>query len=109
MKNSKFVIATLLVAFAGCSCGQGWRPNILNNLHNRIHGGASIGDPCDANGCTIPAGEEHCSTCGEGVSSSYGGVQGEVVYEGTPVNTSVPPSTYVTPGTRIESVPAQRQ
>lgn len=103
------VCATLVLAFSGCSCGQGWRP--FGGLFNRFHGPSNVGAPCDA-GCAAPA----CPTCGDGHTSHYGGIDGEVIsnypssYEiGSPVSYAQP-QTYRTPaaGETVKSVPATR-
>ena len=117
MKRTSLIVASLLLAFTGCSCGQSlssWRPNIFGRLHDRIHG-TNVGAPCMSGGCAsapsmaAPAmASVGCETCGNGVhslgyegyaSDSYGGetVIGSydnVVNGGTSYGTSevVPPS-----------------
>ncbi len=91
MKRTSLVAASILLAFTGCTCGQGWRPNILGRLHDRIHG-TNVGAPCASGGCAsapmiaAPAiADAGCETCGNGVqrlgyegyeshpTTSYGG------------------------------------
>lgn len=95
MRKFTLISATMLLAFAGCTCGQGWRPNIFTRLHNRIHGVGNMGEPCDA-GCSTaaPAAEyapvNGCTTCGNGVTSQYGEYNGQVISEGTVYNSTAP-------------------
>ena len=101
MRKFTIISATFMMAFAGCTCGQGWRPNILTKLHNHIHGVANMGEPCDA-GCSAvaPAAEyapnNGCSTCGNNVTAPYGSYDGQIINEGMVIGSSVP-STYVSP------------
>ena len=79
MKRTTLISASLLLAFAGCTCGQGWRPNILTRLNNRIHGVSNVGEPCDA-GCrdavmTAPVAHNGCESCGNAGSVNYGGYE----------------------------------
>ena len=80
MKRTTLISASLLLAFAGCTCGQGWRPNILTRLNNRIHGVSNVGEPCDA-GCreaVMAAPVAHhggCESCGNAGSVNYGGYE----------------------------------
>lgn len=99
MKRVTLISAGLVLAFAGCSCGHGWRPHIFTRLHNCIHGVSNVGAPCEAGGCeAAPA----CETCGN-ETAHYGGYEGTVIgsYEGTPVSTyaTTPGTTYGTPST----------
>jgi hypothetical protein len=96
MKKTTLISASLLLAFAGCTCGQGWRPNIFTRLHNRIHGVSNVGAPCDA-GCSdgvahggviaSPAAHGGCESC-NAASANYGGYNEQIVdsYEGTPIS-----------------------
>ena len=79
MKRTTLISASLLLAFAGCTCGQGWRPNILTRMNNRIHGASNVGEPCDA-GCQGASGAGHvanggCDTCGSVGGMNYGGYE----------------------------------
>ena len=94
MKRTTLISASLLLAFAGCTCGQGWRPNIFSRLNNRFHGVSNVGEPCDAGGChSAPVAAAPvaggCETC-NGASVGYGGYEGQVIdsYEGVPVGTT---------------------
>ncbi|XZE19677.1 hypothetical protein SH449x_005003 [Pirellulaceae bacterium SH449] len=112
--NNRLAIfcATMVMAFSGCSCGQGWRPNILPNLFNRFHGPSNVGAPCDAQCVPPPA----CASCGDGYTSQYGGIDGEVIsnypssYEiGAPVSYSAPQTYRNAPAPEtVRSVPASR-
>ena len=105
MKRTTLISASLLLAFAGCTCGQGWRPNILTRMNNRIHGAGNVGEACDAD-CrdavrSGPVANGGCDTCGSVGSMNYGGYDqvgdSYEVQPGTPY--SVGPSTsYVQPG-----------
>ena len=101
MKNFTMIIAISTMAFAGCSCGQGWRPNFLNRFHDRLYGNTNIGAPCDA-GCApiaaapiayAPPAVEGCSDCGPTVSNSYGGYETEYAGSYSSAPTSYGPST----------------
>jgi hypothetical protein len=91
MKRTTLVSASLLLAFAGCTCGQGWRPNFLTRFNNRFHSASNVGAPCDA-GCesgavhAAPASAGGCESCGQ-TSANYGGYEGEIMnsYESTPM------------------------
>ena len=136
MKRTTLISASLLLAFAGCTCGQGWRPNFLTRMNNRIHGVSNVGEPCDAGGCREPApaapmATGGCDSCGNTGSAQFGGYEGQVMdgqiigsYEGTPVGgytatpaytNSVPnypasPQTYTAPQSqqaRMEGVRAK--
>ncbi len=77
MKRTTLISASLLLAFAGCTCGQGWRPNIFTRLNNRIHGASNVGEPCDA-GCQgagnmAPPATGGCESCGANGGANYGG------------------------------------
>ncbi|MCE3016052.1 MAG: hypothetical protein LW870_09305 [Pirellula sp.] len=98
MRKFTLISATFMLAFAGCTCGQGWRPNILTKLHNRIHGVANMGEPCDAGCAPAPeyAPSAGCSTCENNVSASYGSYDGQIINEGIVIGSSTP-STYVSP------------
>jgi hypothetical protein len=94
MKRTTLISASLLLAFAGCTCGQGWRPNIFTRLNNRFHGVSNVGEPCDAGGChsapvAAPIASSGCDTCGT-ASASYGGYEGQVIdsYDGTPISST---------------------
>lgn len=109
MKRTHFVVACLLLAFTGCTCGQGWscwRPmSIFNRLHDRIHG-TNVGAPCMSGTCAAPAmaappvmADAGCATCGNGVQTmgyeSYPSVYdgGEIVgssYGGVVQGSSMP-------------------
>ncbi len=109
MKRTYFVVACLLLAFTGCTCGQGWncwRPmSMFNRLHDRIHG-TNVGAPCASGACAGPAmvsapvmADAGCETCGTGVQhmgyESYPSVYdgGEVIggsYGGSVRGTTVP-------------------
>ena len=102
------ICATLVLAFSGCSCGQGCKP--FGGLFNRFHGPSNVGAPCDA-GCAAPPA---CPSCGDGYTSNYGGIDGEVMssypssYEiGNPVSA---PQTFRNPpaAETVRSVPAGR-
>jgi hypothetical protein len=101
MKKFTLISATFLLAFAGCTCGQGWRPNILTNLHNHIYGVGNKGELCDA-GCapTAPAVEHDpntgCSTCGNNVSAPYGSYDEQIISDGMVIGSNAP-MTYATP------------
>jgi hypothetical protein len=105
MKRVTLISAGLLLAFAGCTCGQGWRPNILTRLHNRIHGVSNVGAPCDAGHCeSAVQAQPACESCGNSEAVQYGGYEGNVIgsYEGTPIGSynsynNVPTQTYVAP------------
>ena len=105
MNRTTLISASLLLAFAGCTCGQGWRPNILTRMYNRVHGVSNVGAPCDA-GCEAgmtrgvvetPMSSGGCDTCNAN-SSNYGGYNEQIIgsYEGTPVGSfeSVPAGNY---------------
>jgi hypothetical protein len=105
MKRTTLISASLLLAFAGCTCGQGWRPNIFTRLNNRIHGVSNVGEPCDA-GCqgasnAAPVATGGCESCGAATGANYGGYEGQIIdsYEGVPVGayneTNYGGSTYV--------------
>lgn len=83
MKNFTMIIAISTMAFAGCTCGQGWRPNIFSRLHDRIHGTSNVGAPCDVGCAPIAAAPlayapiDGCTDCGPTVSNSYGSYDSE--------------------------------
>ncbi len=117
MKKFTLLAAISMMAFAGCTCGgQGWRPNILGRLHDRVYGVSNVGAPCDAT-CApvahapIAYGTPDCATCGTGVVSSYGGYEGD--YYGSsiseqPYSIGAPPQTYApTPPENVRPRPAQ--
>ncbi len=103
MKRTTLISASLLLAFAGCTCGQGWRPNIFTRFNNRIHGVSNVGEPCDA-GCqgaavAAPVATGGCESCGTAGGANYGGYDqvidsqnGVVVgssYSGSPYSSTV--------------------
>jgi hypothetical protein len=92
MKRTTLISASLLLAFAGCTCGQGWRPNILSRLNDRIHGVSNVGAPCDA-GCRGALPAAGCEACGT-TSSNYGGYDGQIIdsAEGASVGYNLGPS-----------------
>jgi len=100
MKKTTLISASLLLAFAGCTCGQGWRPNIFTRLNNRIHGVSNVGEPCDAgcqgapNAASVASGG--CDSCGTAGGAHYGGYDGHAIdsYEGVPVGTSYTGTNY---------------
>jgi hypothetical protein len=102
MKKFTLLNAAFLLAFSGCTCCQGGRPNIFTRLHDRIHGMANQGEPCDA-GCApnMPPPAEYapnaeCSTCGNNVSAPYGSYDGQIINEGMVIGSS-DPTTFATP------------
>ncbi len=114
MKRSHFVVACLMLAFTGCTCGQGWncwRPGaLIGRLHDRIHG-TNVGAPCMSGACAGPAieapvmADAGCETCGNSHSMSYGSYpsayDGEVVgssYGGAVIG--APRTSEVIPGVR---------
>lgn len=101
MKRTVLISTSLLLAFAGCTCGGG-RPNFFSRLSDRFHSVGNYGAPCDA-GChaPAPAATSGCETCG--TSAHYGGYDGQVIgtYEGIPTETVVGSST-----TGMGSVPS---
>jgi len=108
MKRTTLISASLLLAFAGCSMGQCGKPNFFTRLHNRIHGIDNVGEPCDAgcHGAEAPM-ATGCESCGNGVSSNYGGYsEGQVMnsYESTPMSIGSP-TTSMTPYTSPTYVP----
>jgi hypothetical protein len=98
MKRTTLISASLLLAFAGCTCGQGWKPNFLTRFSNRIHGVSNVGEPCDA-GCRDAAMSAPvttgCDTCG---TANYGGYEqiGQVYDGQSGVQYGNAPQTYVT-------------
>lgn len=108
MKKLTILYAAFIMAFAGCTTGQGWRPNIFTRLHNRIHGVANYGEPCDV-GCAPAAPAPGCNTCGNGVSAGYGGYESEFV--GEPISIGSAPSTYAAPssGEVVRPMPAPQR
>ena len=110
-------MASLLLAFAGCTCGQGWRPNVMGRMRNLFHGPSNVGEPCDACDRGVAPASSGCATCGSAGSMSYGGYDGDVIgtyentvptvgttYSGT---TTVPYNSGTFPGaagTRVENV-----
>jgi len=104
MKRTTLISASLLLAFAGCTCGQGWRPNFLTRFSDRIHGVNNVGEPCNA-GCqdaaAAPIATGGCNTCGT-TGVNYGGYEQQIgdSYEvpmGTPVgNYNSAPQSYAT-------------
>jgi hypothetical protein len=126
MKRSSALIACLLLASTGCTCGQGWscgRPGFFARLHDRIHG-TNVGAPCMSGTCQAPAvapvapvmADAGCETCGSGVQSGYESYpsvyDGEVVGSypaGSYPTSSYPQGSYTTPmqssvGGTMESV-----
>ncbi len=113
MKNFTLLVAISTMAFAGCTCGQGWRPNILSRLHDRIHGVSDVGAPCDANCAPAMAPMAYapppgCTSCGD-VSVGYGSYEGEYGggYVSEPYSIGAPttvPQTYATPPRPGETV-----
>jgi hypothetical protein len=101
MKKTTLISASLLLAFAGCTCGGG-RPNIFNRLSDRIHGSSNVGEPCDA-GCrhaAVAPTSAGCDNCGTS-TVNYGGYDGQVIdsYEGVQlgaINTA-PAAVYTSP------------
>ena len=96
MKRTTLISASLLLAFAGCTCGQGWRPNFMKGFSSCLRGNSNVGEPCDA-GCRDAAMSAPmsagCETCG---TANYGGYEqvGQVV-EGQPgVQYSSAPQSY---------------
>lgn len=123
MKRTTLISASLLLAFAGCTCGQGWRPNILTRLSNRIHGVSNVGEPCDA-GCrdaahAAPVASGGCESCGSAGNMNYGGYEqiGDAyeVQTGSPYTVG-PATSYVQPSypagqpttSRMEPITAKR-
>jgi hypothetical protein len=107
MKKTTLISASLLLAFAGCTCGGG-RPNFFTRLSDKIHGVSNVGEPCDA-GChsapmTAAPATGGCESCGS-TSANYGGYDGQIInsYEGVPTGGSlsstqvVPSGTYTSP------------
>ena len=104
MKRTTLISASLLLAFAGCTCSQGWRPNFLTRFNDRIHGVSNVGEHCDA-GCreaAISAPVSGCDNCG---SANYGGyeqvgqfneIQPGVQYGSSPQSYRTGPSTMET-------------
>ncbi len=82
MKRTSLVAASILLAFTGCTCGQGWsgwRPHIFSRLHDRIHG-TNVGAPCASGACaSAPVmADAGCETCGNGVhSTGYESFEGQ--------------------------------
>ena len=103
MKRTTLISASLLLAFAGCTCGQGWRPYILTRLNNRIHGVSNVGEACDAGcrdaGLAAPIANGGCESCGTAGSRNYGGYEQIGDSYEVPVGTQyvVPPTQYVQP------------
>jgi hypothetical protein len=99
MKRTTLISASLLLAFAGCTCGQGWKPNFLTRFSNRIHGVSNVGAPCDA-GCHEAAPvATGCDNCGTANSANFGGYEqvGDSYEVGVPYSTVSP--AYVAPST----------
>jgi len=74
MKRMTLISVGFLLAFAGCTCSQGWKPNFLTRFNDRIHGASNVGEHCDA-GCreaAISAPVPGCDNCG---SANYGGYE----------------------------------
>ena len=119
MKRTTLISASLLLAFAGCTCGQGWRPNILTRMNNRIHGVSNVGEPCDA-GCqgaamAAPVASSGCTTCGSAGNVSYGGYEQIGDSYEVPIGTQYAPTsaTQYQPlaqpqATRMEPIAARR-
>lgn len=113
------IIAISTMAFAGCTCGQGWRPNIFTRLHDRIHGTNNIGAPCDVN-CVpaapaplayAPPPTAGCTDCGPSVAAGYGSYETEYVGSVAPAQIQYgPSSTYAGPngGESVQPIPNQR-
>jgi len=98
MKRTTLISASLLLAFAGCTCGQGWRPNILTRMNNRIHGVSNVGEPCDA-GCqgapqAHPVSTGGCESCGSSSNMNYGGYEQIGDSYEVPMGTQYTPSSY---------------
>lgn len=108
MKKLTILYAAFIMAFAGCSSCQGWRPNIFARLHDRIHGVSNYGEPCDV-GCTPAAPAPNCTTCGNGVAAGYGGYESE--YAGEPISIGSAPSTYAAPsaGEVVRPIPSPQR
>jgi len=105
MKTKTLISASLLLAFAGCSCGQSSRPSFFARLNQRFHGARNVGEPCDAGcqGAPVQSASGECESCATN-SMNYGGYEGPIVdsYEGTPIGMpsgsySTQPPTYSTP------------
>lgn len=108
MKIKTLISASLLLAFAGCTCGQSGRPNFFTRLNTRLHGASNVGEPCNA-GCQ-GAPTQHaaggCESCATN-TMNYGGYEGPVVdsYEGTTIGplsdsyTTQPPTYSTQPPT----------
>jgi hypothetical protein len=117
MKRTTLISASLLLAFAGCTCGQGWRPNFLTRFNNRLHGVSNVGAPCDAGCHDAHVATGGCDTCGTSGSANFGGyetvgdsyeVPNGVTYSTVPPNYGTP----ITPGgtsasSRMEPVSAR--
>lgn len=89
MKKVTLVVASLLLASAGCTtCGQGNRPGFFTRFYNRLHGVSNVGAPCDAGCEAVPVAHTGCDGCGGVESAAYGGYDGTVIgtYEGTPIS-----------------------
>jgi hypothetical protein len=95
------ISASLLLAFAGCSCGQGWRPKFLTKFGNCNQGASNVGAPCDAGCHEAPVATGDCETCGTAGSANYGGYEtiGDSYEVPSGVTYSTAPPTYVTPTT----------
>ena len=122
MKRTTLISASLLLAFAGCTCGQGWRPNFLTRWNNRFQGVSNVGEPCDA-GChgaaVAPIANSGCTTCGSAGNVNYGGYEHvgdsyEVpmgIQYGTSTATQYQPSGYAVAQpqvSRMEPIAAKR-
>jgi hypothetical protein len=131
MKRTTLISASLLLAFAGCTCGQGWRPNIFSRLSNRFHGVSNVGATCDAGcdgGMAAPISAPisgGCESCGSNVGANYGGYetvgdsyevpnlyQSQVVPQYTNGSTTtLPPGSYqtgpATTSSRMEPIAAR--
>jgi hypothetical protein len=109
MKRTSLVAASILLAFTGCTCGQGWRPNILGRLHDRIHG-TNVGAPCASGACVSApvVADAGCETCGNGVQTmGYEGYP-TTTFGGEIVGSNYGGVTHSSPATVGEYIPAPR-
>jgi hypothetical protein len=92
MKIKTLISASLLLAFAGCTCGQSGKPNFFTRLNSRLHGASNVGEPCDAGcqGAPMQHAAGGCESCATN-TMNYGGYEGPIgdSYEGTTIG---PPS-----------------
>ncbi len=111
MKRTSLVAASILLAFTGCTCSQGWsgwRPRIFDRFQ-----GNNVGAPCASGACaTAPVmADAGCETCGNGVRSmGYEGYEGQPTtsYGGEVMSGTYGGVIHNSPAGNGEFVPAAR-